>query len=54
MRRHMRVLRMDSAQELQVLMPGAGHRHQEPEPIAAVDRHQGVPELHIHLHISTG
>ena len=42
------------AQELPVLMPGAGHRDQEPEPepVAAVDRPQGVPDLHIHLHLT--
>ena len=46
----------DIIQELPVLMPGAGHRAQEPEPepIAAVDRPQGVPDVHIHLHLTIG
>lgn len=46
------------AQELPVLMPGAGHRDQEPEPeperIAAADRPLGVPDVHIHLHLTIG
>ena len=46
----------DIAQELPVLMPSAGQRDQDPElePLATVDRPQGVPEVHIHIHLSTG
>ena len=41
----------DIAQELPVLMPGAGHPAQEQELVAAVDHRPGVTELHIHLHL---